>query len=185
MDKNNEIDAEALASAFQGDSKKKLSPEKGARKPKGQKNTKKKVSMIVLILGIIALITGLVVLIINLTKGAAISDAEYLVSAKEWRLEDGTNCDDQKDSDDEVNCESGVIWKFTEVGKGTLTTNNHTNDYDFVWALDGDTLKINTDWLYALNNEYTYKLDKNSGKLTLETEDEKATFVYIKDEESK
>ena len=180
MDKNNEISAETLASAFQGDSKKAPSPEKKTQKPKGKKNTKKIVSIIVLILGIITLIAGLVVLIIKITKGATISDAEYLVSAKEWRLETDDNCGDDSDAE---NCESGVIWKFTEIGKGTLTTNNHTNDYDFIWALDGDTLKINTDWLYTINDEYTYKLDKGAGKLTVETEDEKATFVRIQDEE--
>ena len=154
MDKNNEISAETLASAFQGDSKKAPSPEKKTQKPKGKKNTKKIVSII--------------------------SDAEYLVSAKEWRLETDDNCGDDSDTE---NCESGVIWKFTEIGKGTLTTNNHTNDYDFIWVLDGDTLKINTDWLYTINDEYTYKLDKGAGKLTVETEDEKATFVRIQDEE--
>ena len=175
MDKNNDISAEALASAFQGDNKKKSSPEAKSPKPKGQKNKKKTISIIVLILGIISLIAGLVALIICLTKGAAISDAEYLTSAKEWRLETDTNCGD--------NCESGVIWKFTEVGKGTLTTNNHTNDYSFIWALDGDTLKINTDWLYSLNNEFTYKLDKSAGTLTLETEDEKVTFVRVQGDE--
>lgn len=182
MDKNNEIDAEALASAFQGNSKELSTPGKKAQKPKGKKNTKKKVSITILILGIIALIAGIVVLIINLTKGAAISDAEYLVSAKEWRLDTDANCDNTSDAE---NCESGVIWKFTELGKGTLTTNNHTNDYDFIWALDGDTLKINTDWLYTLSNEYTYKLDKASGKLILETEDEKATFTRVQNEENK
>ena len=34
--------------------------------------------------------------------------------------------------------EPSVIWNFTEIGKGTLTTNNHENDYDFIWAIDGD-----------------------------------------------
>ncbi|MBO4813233.1 hypothetical protein J5491_03760 [Candidatus Saccharibacteria bacterium] len=187
MDKNNEISAEALASAFQDDSKKQPTPEaKAPKEPKEKKKTKKTASIIVLVLGIIVLIAGLVMLILKLTKGAGISDAEYLVSAKEWVLSDGANCEGKTDNNsDGANCESGVIWKFTDIGKGTLTTNNHTNDYSFIWALENGTLKVNTEWLYALNNEYTYKLDKGAGTLTLEKDDETVTFKRIEDEEKK
>ena len=60
-----------------------------------------------------------------------------------------------------------VVWNFTEIGKGTLTTNGHQNDYDFIWAIDGDKIKIETDWLYALDDEYIYTLDQSAGVLTL------------------
>ena len=78
-------------------------------------------------------------------------DAEFLVQMGEWTREDA----------------EGVIWNFTEIGKGTLTTNNHQNDYDFLWSVDGDTLKIETKWLYDLNDEYTYKLQQDNKTLTL------------------
>ncbi|MBR2709286.1 hypothetical protein IKE98_03105 [Candidatus Saccharibacteria bacterium] len=187
MDKNNEISAEALASAFQGDSKKKPIPEaKAPKPPKEKKKTKKTASIVFLVLGIIVLVAGLVMLILKLTKGADISDAEYLVSAKEWVLSDGSNCDKKSGANsDTTNCEPSVIWKFTDIGKGTLTTNNHTNDYSFIWALENGTLKVNTEWLYSLNDEYTYRLDKGAGTLTLEKDDETATFKRIEDEEKK
>ena len=186
MDKNNEISAEALASAFQGDSKKAATPVKKAQKPKEKKNSKKTISIIALVLGIIIFVAGLVMLIMTLAKGSALSDADYLISAKEWRLSDDKNCEEKSNDDsDAANCESGVIWKFTEVGKGSLTTNNHTNDYSFIWELENDTMKVETDWLYTLNNEYTYKLDKNAGTLTLETDDETVTLKRVEDEEKK
>ena len=119
-------------------------------------------SIVIFIIGIIMLITGVVFLALRLTAGDSVQDGEYLVSAKEWVLEDGTNC-----ASEETNCAPSVIWKFTEIGKGTLTTNNHTNDYDFIWAIDDKTLKIETAWLYDLENEYEYHLDQSAGKLTL------------------
>ena len=77
-------------------------------------------------------------LLINILATPKVLDAEYLVQTGEWQLED----------------EPTVIWQFTEVGKGVLTTNAHTNDYNFIWAIDGNKIKIETDWLYKLNNEY-------------------------------
>ena len=77
-----------------------------------------------------------------------------------------------------VQCENGgVIWNFTEIGKGTLTTNNHLNDYEFIWALEDGKLQVQTDWLYTLNNTYEYLLDQNSGTLTLTSGSETIKFV--------
>lgn len=123
---------------------------------------KKIISIIVFIIGLIMLVVGIVMLVLNLSKGTAESDGNYLVTAGSWQLKG----------------EEGVIWTFTEVGKGTLTTNNHTNDYDFIWSLEDGKLKIETDWLYTMDNEYAYKLDQSSGVLTLiEGEDDDARKV--------
>lgn len=124
---------------------------------------KKRVSLIVLIIGLLTLIAGVVFLIVRLTAGPSIADGEYLVSVGEWKEQD----------------EPSVIWNFTEIGKGTLTTNNHINDYDFVWALEDGKLKINTEWLYTLNNEFDYALDQGSNILTLTSGDETFTFVPV------
>lgn len=115
------------------------------------KNRKKITSIIVLILGVAALITGIVMLVTKLTSSVAINDAEYLVQIGEW-VEDG---------------EPGVVWNFTEIGKGTLTTNNHANDYDFDWAIVDGKLQIKTAWLYELNDEFEYELDQGASKLEL------------------
>ena len=66
--------------------------------------------------------------------------------------------------------EPSVIWNFTEIGKGTLTTNNHENDYDFIWAISGDTLEIETEWLYTTDDKFVYRLDQENQILILNDE---------------
>ena len=127
---------------------------------------KKRVSFIVMIIGLITLVVGVVFLIIRLTAGPSVADGEYLVSVGEW-TEQG---------------EPDIVWNFTEIGKGTLTTNNHTNDYDFAWALEDGKLKIDTEWLYTLNNEFDYTLNQNGNMLTLTSGDEEIIFVPAKTE---
>ena len=146
---------------------------------------KKKISLVVMIIGIVTVVAGVVFLVLNLISKPAVPDGEYLVSAKEWKLEDGTNCADGVPAESSgeaavTNCvgRDSVIWKFTEAGKGTLTTNNHTNDYEFIWALEGkDELKMEIKWLYDIDKEYTYKLDKQKGTLTLSGDGEDFVFV--------
>ena len=124
---------------------------------------KKRVSLIVLIIGLLTLIAGVVFLIVRLSAGPSIADGEYLVSVGEWKEQD----------------EPSVIWNFTEIGKGTLTTNNHTNDYDFIWAIEDGKLKVNTEWLYTLNDEFDYTLDQNGNMLTLTRGDEETIFIPV------
>ena len=120
-------------------------PSKGSAKPQKAtkpkaKNNKLALGITVLIAGVLALAAGIVFLVMTLSRGPATQDAEYLVSVGSWEREDTP----------------GVIWKFTEIGKGSLTTNAHMNDYDFIWAMEGNKLKIETNWLYTLNDEYSY-----------------------------
>lgn len=151
---------------------------------------KKIISLVIFIIGLATLTVGLVFLILHLTKGSKMEDGEYLVSAKEWILEDNSNCEatqtdeSEGQSEDvaETNCLPKVFWDFTEIGKGTLTTNNHLNDYEFIWAIKDGKLKIETSWLYPLENEYDYELNQNDGILTL-TADEKA-FTFVANFES-
>ena len=127
-----------------------------------KKVDKKKIGgIIVFILGLITLAGGVTFLLITLLKGPDVRDAEYLVEVGAWEREG----------------EPTVIWNFTEIGKGTLTTNFHINDYNFIWRIDGDTLKIETDWLYDLNDEYTYKLDQGKNTLTLTSASGDINFV--------
>lgn len=133
----------------------------GQPKMKLKKDKKLIASIIVLAFGIVAAIIGVVFMILNLNTAPGLRDGEYLVDAREWVRQD----------------EPSVIWNFTEIGRGTLTTNNHTNDYDFLWAIEGDRLMIETDWLYELENEYEYTLDMTEGRLTLSNGDAEYTFV--------
>lgn len=117
-----------------------------------EKPKKKILPVATLIIGLVFLIGGVAFLVAKITSASRASNAERLV-------EIGTFVKDGED---------GVIWQFTEVGKGTLTTNNHTNDYDFIWAIENGKLKIETAWLYDLNDEFDYKIDGD--KLVLDGE---------------
>lgn len=148
---------------------------------------KKRISLIVFIIGLLTLIAGVVFLIVRLNAGPSIADGEYLVTVGEWKLKDGeclqskcadnTKCIDENGESTVVCNGDSVIWNFTEIGKGTLTTNNHVNDYDFVWLLEDGKLKINTEWLYTLNDEFEYSLDQNGNTLTLVSGDEEIVFI--------
>ena len=153
---------------------------------------KRIISLVVMIIGLIMLAVGIVFLILRLNAGPAMADGEYLVSVGSWELDEGANCADtaleveaEDDSEDveataeETNCigGSGVIWQFTEVGKGTLTTNNHKNDYGFAWALEDGRMIVQTDWLYELDNDYDYMLDQGSGVLVLSDGEHEYRFV--------
>ena len=138
----------------------------GFKKQKDLAKRRKVISILVFVVGLVVLIAGIVVLVLKLNKGPAIQDGEYLMSAKEWKLEE----------------EDGVVWDFTEIGKGTLTTNGHLNDYEFIWALEDRELKIETDWLYDLENQYKYELDQGAGTLTLK--DGEKTFKFVRVEEN-
>lgn len=148
----NQVDEATLKAAFQ--------PKKKT------KNGKKTAGIVVLILGIATLVAGVTFLLVNLLKAPTVRDADFLVQVETWQLEN----------------EPSVEWKFTEIGKGTLTTNSHINDYDFIWAIDGDTLKIETAWLYTLNDEYAYKIDQGQKTLMLTSGEDIYTFVPATDE---
>lgn len=139
---------------------------------------KKIISIIVMVVGLIALVVGVVFLVINLNQAPAVQDGEYLVSAGEWALDEGANCAAESEVEaGAANCEPSVVWDFTEIGKGTLTTDGGEHDYDFIWALEDGKLLVETDWLYTLNNEYEYEIDQGAGVLTLTSGDEVYKFV--------
>lgn len=150
---------------------------------------KKRVSLIVFIIGLLTLIAGVVFLIVRLTAKPGVADGEYLVSVGEWKIKGGEclqskcsgniKCIDESGESAMVCDGDNVIWNFTEIGKGTLTTNNHVNDYDFVWALEDGKLKINTEWLYTLSDEFEYTLDQNGNVLILTRGDEKVEFIPV------
>ena len=125
-------------------------------KVRDPRKKKKNLSIGVFVLGMIMLVVGIVFLVLNVLKGNAVADGEYLVAAENWVL---TDCGDE-------DCDK-VIWDFTEIGKGSLTTDGGEHNYDFKWAIKDGKLDIQTDWLYELNNEYEYSLDQSNGVLTL------------------
>ena len=175
-----------LTQAFTG----KTAPKSPTKDKKAENKDKKPkkfvVSVVVFAIGVLALIAGVIVLVLKYTGGERIADGEFLVKAEEWTLDSNTNCiepDSQNgDAEDEEklipNCSSdnAVIWKFTEIGKGTLTTNSHKNDYDFIWAIEDGKLKIETKWLYDIVNEYEYDLNQKDKTMTLTDGETKYVF---------
>ena len=190
------VSDEELAQAFTADEPAEtpdFDEKKKVKTPKkAKKSPKLAIGLTVFIVGLIALVAGVVLLVLDLTRGPAISDGEYLIMADEWVLSDETNCETaapEAVSTNEgatgetnskptgaTNCMPSVIWRFTEAGKGTLTTNGHANDYDFIWAIEDGKLKIETKWLYELENEYEYELDKDTGSLILKDGDKEIVF---------
>lgn len=134
---------------------------KTKEKTKNPKRKKKIISICVLVAGVAVLAAGVVFLVLNIVAANKTADGKFLVEAGNWTLENGDS----------------VIWDFTEIGKGTLTTNNHQNDYDFIWSLEDGKLLIETDWLYDLENEYTYELDQGAKTLNL-TDDDGETYIF-------
>ncbi len=131
-------------------------------KPKNNKRTAKQViSIVIFVIGLMVLIGGAVFLLLNVFRPPATRDADFLVEVGSWQLEN----------------EPSVIWTFDEIGKGKLTTNANKNTYDFIWSLDDKVLKIETKWLYTLNNEYNYELDQNNKTLSLTHESDNFNFV--------
>lgn len=124
---------------------------------------KRKGPIIVFIIGFVMLAAGLAFFIYKMASGPTMADADFLVSVGKWAREDTNN----------------VVWDFKEIGKGTLTTDNFANSYDFIWSLDGNRLKTETNWLYDLNNVFEYDLNQNSKTLTLKTP-EKATSITFR-----
>ena len=130
---------------------------KNNRKKTKKPIDKKKIACIAtFVVGMILLVVGAVFLILGLNRGEAVADGEYLVAADSWVL---TDCSD-------TDCDK-VVWDFTELGKGSLTTDGGEHNYDFEWMLEDGKLLIDTDWLYELNDEYNYTLDQSDGVLTL------------------
>ena len=151
------------------------------------KKKKKIISFAVFAIGLAVLVAGAVFLVLNLTRGTDIADGEYLISVGKWTLADEVSMRTCTDEYPDPNCgpeegkettiDNRVVWNFTEIGKGTLTTNAHENDYDFIWAIEDGKLKIETKWLYDLENEYDYKLDQKAGELILSADGEEYKFV--------
>ena len=167
-------------------------------------NKKKRISLIVLIVGIAILAAGVIFLVLRLvTENNKVPDGEYLVARRTWLLDESATArgdarsdttaesDTQDDADyvtncggdnlEETNCKDVdvalVAWDFDEIGKGKLTTNGGLDEYDFIWAIEDNKLKIETDWLYPLENEYEYELNQESGLLKL-SDSEKVYYFY-------
>ncbi len=134
---------------------------KKSKKAKKPFTKARKISIAAFAVGMLVLIGGIGFCAWRYLKGAPVADARFLVEVGSWQMQD----------------EEPVIWKFTDIGHGTLTTNKHINDYDFIWALDGNEFKIDTNWLYTLSDAFTYELDQSARELKITSGDQTYTFI--------
>lgn len=141
-------------------------PEATRKVAKDSRKKKKIACITVFVVGLIVLVVGIVFLVLSILKGNAVADGEYLVAAESWQL---TDCGEE-------NCDK-VVWDFTEIGKGTLTTDGSEHNYNFQWAIKDGKLLIQTDWLYEMDNEYEYSLDQGNGVLTLKDDENEYKFT--------
>ena len=77
---------------------------------------------------------------------------------------------------------STVIWTFRADGTGELTTNK-SNYYDTKWRLeqedDKQILKIDTAWLYELNDSFEFVLDRENDSFSVKNLAEETESVFV------
>lgn len=75
-----------------------------------------------------------------------------------------------------------VIWTFHADGTGELTTNK-SNYYDTIWQLsqenDTQTLSITTNWLYKLEDSFTFILDRDTDTFTVKNLADETESVFV------
>ena len=136
---------------------------KKTKKNKPEKVRSKKLAIAIFVIGIIVLVAGLIVLVVKKTAQPLLDDAEFLITTGQWVRED----------------QPEVIWDFTEVGKGTLTTDAHQNDYNFTWKLDNSKITMETDWLYSFYDTFEYVINQNEKTLTIKNADKDIEIKFI------
>lgn len=172
MSGDNSVKMEDLARAFESDDKKYENAARNASRvdKKRRSSGPKKWALVVLVVGILALVGGGIFALVKLVGQPKKADADYLISAGEWQRED----------------QPMVIWDFVEVGSGKLTTDGHLNNYDFIWSLENGKLKIETSWLYDLNDEFDYTLDQGAKTLLIKNADKNVEVKFVlKERENK
>ena len=91
-----------------------------------------------------------------------LSDADFLVDIGTWEKQGSPK----------------VKWIFKKDGEGTLTT-NESNFYDFTWELSGEELKISTDWLYTLEDDFSFSLNREEKTFTVVAKSDNKESVFI------
>ncbi|MBR3204184.1 hypothetical protein IKF81_00680 [Candidatus Saccharibacteria bacterium] len=90
------------------------------------------------------------------------SESEYLIETKSWEKVDAPS----------------VIWTFNEQGKGEITTNK-SNYYEMEWELSDKTLKIDTNWLYELNDSFDFFLNREEKSFTVINRSDNTVSTFV------
>ena len=139
--------------------------EKSLVKPK----SKKPLIITLVAVAVLALAGGVYYYLAHREKPVFLSDAEYLIDVESW----------------EKSGAPSVIWAFRADSKGELTTNK-SNYYPTSWSLEGGKLQISTSWLYELNDEFEFSLNRVEKSFTVKnlSDDTESTFLPLGTQES-
>ncbi|MBR2586847.1 hypothetical protein IKE71_00515 [Candidatus Saccharibacteria bacterium] len=148
--------------------------DKKVEKKKGKKHLSSNAKLGIIISAIVAVVTAVVLVLVFVVfrkeePEVALSERELLI-AHAWEKEGAPT----------------VIWTFRKDGTGELTTNK-SNYYDMKWNLEQEEgansfkLKITTDWLYELEDDFLLEFDRENDKLMLKNlaDDGESTFVAL------
>jgi len=128
-----------------------------------KKDADKKRKTITIICSIIAfvLITVAAFFITKALNPDSVSTADFLVAEQSWQKSD----------------EASVVWSFSSDGTCKITTNS-TETFDCSWQLIDNNLKIQTNWLKTLSDEFEIEINKsdNSFTVTSKTDNKVSTF---------
>lgn len=139
-------------------------------KPKKHLPKKAKLAIIIstIVLAIAGIVAALVLFVFKHEEPEVVlSDRDILVSHA-WEKEDAPT----------------VIWTFRTDGTGEITTNK-SNYYNMTWELsqgeETNTLSITTEWLYKLEDTFTFSLDRENNSFAIKNlaDETESTFVPL------
>ena len=145
-------------------------PKKEEKEKKKHKKLGKKARLAIIIgsvVGSLAIIGVLLYFLVfrKVEPVVVLSDRDILVSHA-WEKKDAPT----------------VIWTFHADGTGELTTNK-SNYYDTKWSLeqedDKQVLKIDTAWLYELNDSFEFALDRENDSFSEKNLADETESVFV------
>jgi len=145
-------------------------PKKQEEKEKKHKKLGKKARMAIIIGSVVVglAVVGALLYFLVFRKEepvAVLTDRDILV-AHAWEKQDAPT----------------VIWTFHADGTGEITTNK-SNYYDMKWYFEQDgedrTLKIDTAWLYELNDSFSFTLDRENSSFTVKNLADEGESVFV------
>lgn len=137
---------------------------------KAKKHLSKKAKLAIIIssivLGVAAAATALILFVFKTPKPEVVlTDRDILISHA-WEKEGAPT----------------VIWTFRADGTGELTTNK-SNYYDMKWSFEQEgeqqVLKIDTAWLYELNDSFVFSLDRENNSFSVKNLSDETESVFV------
>ncbi|MBR3232952.1 hypothetical protein IKF74_01570 [Candidatus Saccharibacteria bacterium] len=140
-------------------------------KPKKHLSKKAKLALIIsgAVLVAAAIVVVLILFVFKKTEPVIVKTDRDILTAHAWE-KDGAPT---------------VIWTFRDDGSGEITTNK-SNYYNMNWSLEQgegesatQTLKITTNWLYDIEDTFTFSLDRDEDTFTVKNLADNIESVFL------